>query len=99
MIGPLAPPAGTVARNWLVEAVKTGALTPPNCTAVTSKRLVPLRVTTVPAGPMPGVKEYILGRMAKTLVLMMRPPGAVISINPLPALVGTVAVICVAEAA
>jgi hypothetical protein len=67
-IGPLSAPAGTVAVIWVAEfSTNTVAGTPPNRTAVVPEKLVPVMVTTVPAGPVIGAKEAIEGAVVVTL--------------------------------
>ena len=63
-IGPVVPPTGAVTvRPVLVLPVMVPALaaTPLNVTAVAPLRLVPVRVTLVPAPPPVGVKLVMLG--------------------------------------
>ena len=71
----------------------------PNCTAVAPMKFVPLIVTLVPAGPLPGVKLVIVGGLStvKLLELLAEPPGVVTLMGPLEAPAGTVAWIAVAE--
>jgi hypothetical protein len=64
LIGPLAAPAGTVAVIVLAEFTLKPALVPLNSTAVAVLKLVPLIVTLVPTGPLPGVKLETVGGLA-----------------------------------
>jgi len=75
------------------------ALVPLNCTAVAPVKFVPLIVTLVPAGPLPGVKLVIVGGLStvKLLALLAVPPGVVTLIGPVVAPLGTVAAIEVDE--
>lgn len=71
--------------------------------AVVSK-LVPVRVTVVPAEPMVGVNPLIVGGptgvvTVKVALLVDEPVGAVTEIGPEVAPTGTLVVICAAEAA
>ena len=75
------------------------ALTPLNCTAVASVRLVPLMVTLLPTEPLAGAKLVIVGGliMVKLLPLVAVPAGVVTLMGPVVAPAGTVAWIAVAE--
>src|SRR5437773_8337137 len=75
------------------------AATPLKRTAVAPVRLFPLMVTEVPAGPLVGVNELVVGGdvTAKLLALVAVPPGAVTLIGPEVAPLGTVAVIWMFE--
>src|SRR5205814_2829266 len=61
LIGPLVGPAGTVAVIAVAEFTVKLALVPLNSTAEAPVKLVPLMVTLVPTGPLPGVKLVIVG--------------------------------------
>ncbi len=93
LIDPLEAPAGTVAWIAVAELTVKLALVPLNCTAVAPVKFVPLIVTLVPAGPLPGVKLVIVGGLStvKLLALLALPPGVVTLIGPLEAPAGTVA--------
>src|SRR6266480_2841072 len=99
LIGPLVAPAGTVAVIAVAEPTVKLALVPLNSTALAPVKLVPLMVTLVPTGPLPGVKLVIVGGLitVKLAALLAVPPGVVTLIGPLVAPAGTVAVIAVAE--
>jgi hypothetical protein len=91
LTGPVVAPAGTVA--WIVVAeftVKLAAL-PLNPTAVAPVKFVPVMVTTVPAGPLAGVKLVIAGATVKLPALVAVPPGAVTLSGPVVAPAGTAA--------
>ena len=82
--------------------MKVAADVPPNLTAVAPVRLVPVRVTDVPTGPLAGVKPVIVGAgvtvpVVKTAALAAVPPAAVTVIVPVVAPDGTTAVIRAAE--
>ena len=62
-----------------------------NLTAVAPVKLVPPIVTTVPTGPLAGVKLVILGATVKLFALVAVPPGAVTLKGPVVAPAGTVA--------
>ena len=60
-------------------------------------RPVPVMVTTVPTGPVPGEKPAMVGAVTVKLELLSSvPPGEMTPILPVVAPTGTVAVICVA---
>src|SRR5436190_17947284 len=101
LIGPLVAPAGTVAVIAVAEPTVKLALVPLNSTALVPVHFVPLIVTLVPTGPLPGVKLVIVGGLitVKLAALLAVPPGVVTLIGPLVAPAGTVAVIAVAELA
>ena len=61
LIGPLEAPAGTVAVIWLSLLTEKAAVVPLNFTAVAPLRLLPLRVTLVPAGPLVGANDVSVG--------------------------------------
>ena len=62
-INPVAAPAGTVTVIWVRAAftVAPGAAVPLKLTVGLAPKFVPLIVTTLPAGPLAGVKEVITG--------------------------------------
>src|SRR6266480_1578688 len=99
LIGPLVAPAGTVAVIAVAEPTVKLALVPLNSTAVAPLKLVPLIVTLVPTGPLPGVKLVIVGGLmtVKLAALLAVPSEVVTLIGPLETPAGTVAVIAVAE--
>src|SRR5882762_8903856 len=99
LIGPVVAPDGTVAVIAVAEFTVKLALVPLNSTDVAPVKFVPLIVTLVPAGPLPGVKLVMVGGLStvKLLALLAAPPGAVTLIVPLEAPAGTVAWIAVAE--
>ena len=49
-------PAGTVTLSVVAESTVKGAGTPPKVTEVAPVTLFPVRITTVPTGPLAGVK-------------------------------------------
>jgi len=81
----------------LESTVNAAAGVPLKATAVVPVKLVPVMVTLVPAGPLVGVKEVILGATmtVKSVALVPVPAGLVTLIFPVVAAAGTVAVICV----
>src|SRR5205823_7810643 len=99
LIGPLVAPAGTVVVIAVAELTVKLALALLNSTAVAPLKLVPLIVTLVPTGPLPGVKLVIVGGLitVKLAAVLAVPPGVVTLIGPLVAPAGTVVVIAVAE--
>jgi hypothetical protein len=89
---PVVAPVGTIA--WIAVADVTAkfvALTPLNFTAVAPVKFKPLIVTTVPTGPMAGVKLVILGATVKGAALVAVPPGVVTLSGPVVAPAGTAA--------
>jgi hypothetical protein len=99
LIDPLEAPAGTVAVIVVAEFTVKLALVPLNRTALAPVKFVPLMLTLVPTGPLPGVKLEIVGGLmtVKLPVLLAVPPAVVTLIGPVAAPAGTVAVIAVAE--
>ena len=93
LIGPVEAPAGTVAVIVVAEFTVNVALVPLNSTALAPVKLVPLMVTLVPTGPLPGVKLEIVGGLTtvKLPALFAVPPAVVTLIGPLEAPAGTVA--------
>jgi hypothetical protein len=67
------------------------AVVPLNFTAVVPVKFRPLIVTTVPAGPLVGVKLEIVGATVKLLALVAVPPAVVTLRVPVVAPAGTVA--------
>src|SRR5882762_5552727 len=99
LIGPVVAPDGTVAVIAVAEFTVKLALVPLNSTDVAPVKFVPLMVTLVPTGPLPGVKLVMVGGLTnvKLPVLLAVPPAVVTLIGPVVAPAGTVAVIAVAE--
>jgi hypothetical protein len=96
LILPVTAPAGTVSVIWVGELrVKGLPSVPPKLTAVAPLKFVPVTVTTVPTGPLVGVKPVIVGAetRVKLPLLSPYPAGVVTLILPLTAPAGTVAVI------
>jgi hypothetical protein len=81
-----------------LSTVKLAAAEPLNLTALAPVKFVPVIVTDVPASPLAGLKPEIVGafRIVKFVVDAAVPPGAPTRILPVPVLLATVAVICVA---
>ena len=61
VMGPVTFPAGTVAVTTVPEVTLNAAGTPLNATPTVVFRLMPEIVTSVPAGPLAGLKEMIDG--------------------------------------
>ena len=101
VIGPLLAPAGTTALMLVADCTVKVAALPLKATAVAPVNPEPLMVTRVPAGPLLGENELIAGAGAvvtlKLLVLRVAPYGVATEIGPLPAPVGTDAVIWVSD--
>src|SRR5205814_10567765 len=80
LIGPLVAPAGTVAVIAVAELTVKLALVPLNSTAEAPVKLVPLMVTLVPTGPLPGVKlEIVGGLMTVKLAALLAVPSEVVT--------------------
>src|SRR5215467_6640864 len=93
-MGPLAAPAGTVVLTVPELLTVNVATLPPNETAVTTVKFVPLIVTAAPTAPLAGVKEVIVGVTVKRVVVFKGPlPGVVTVMGPVVAPAGTVVVI------
>jgi hypothetical protein len=98
LIGPVVAPLGTVAVICVSEStVKEVAGVPLNLTAVAPVKVVPVMVTAVPTGPLPGVNDVICGVTVNGLALVAVPLGVVTWMVPVVAPIGTVAVISVSE--
>jgi hypothetical protein len=97
LIIPLVAPVGTVAAIDVAEVTVNVALVPLKATAEAPVKLRPVIVTAAPGAPLVGVNELTIGATVKLPALVPVPPAFVTEIVPLVALVGTVAVICVAE--
>ncbi len=108
-IEPVVAPDGTVAVMDVDELIVNVADVFLNFTSVTSQGLaggaqlkfVPVIVTKVPTGPLPGVKEVMVGAPAivtvKLVELVAVPPRVATEIRPVIAPAGTVAVTVVDE--
>lgn len=98
-IRPVVAPAGTVAVIRVEEFTVKVVPTPLNATDVMAVKLDPLIVTVVPAGPVAGVNDEIVGVRVTTKSAGLVPvPFEVVTVTrPVVAPVGTVAVICVGE--
>jgi hypothetical protein len=97
LIRPVFAPAGTVALMEVAEISVKAALTFPNLTSMVPRKFRPLIVTTVPTGPLGGVKPVTLGPTLKLIELMSVPFGVTTVTGPLFAPLGTVAVIELSE--
>src|SRR5256886_7897183 len=89
---PVVAPTGTVAVIEVSEPTVKVAVVPLNVTAVAPVRALPVRVTTVPARPLAGVKLATAGAAAATVKGIGRlpiPPGLVTVISPVRAPAGT----------
>ena len=97
-IFPVTAPVGTVAVTCVSEfTVGAIASTPPKVTFVVCARLTPVMVTTVPTGPLGGVKLVICGVTRKITLLESVPEGVTTLTVPVVAPAGTVVVIKEAE--
>ena len=99
---PVVAPTGTVAVMEVAETtLNVVAAMVLNFTAVAPVRFVPVIVTTVPTGPVAGVKVVMAGAgitvIVKTAVLIAVPSGVVMLILPVAAPEGTVAEIAVCD--
>src|SRR5256712_3662269 len=88
--GPVVAPAGTVAWIAVLEVTVKVALTPLKATAVAPVKFVPLIVTLVPTGPLPGAKLAMVGGLStlNELALVAVPPGVVTLNGPVVAPAG-----------
>ena len=92
LMGPDVALLGTVARSWVSElTVKEVAGVPLKVTALVPVKLLPVRVTWVPTGPLEGVKETMIGglRTVKLVAEEPEPSGVVTEIGPVVAPLGT----------
>ena len=99
-MGPVVAPAGTVAVSWVAEfTVNVGATVPLNVTRVAPVRSVPVMTTTVPTGPVTGVKLVMVGGVPTVngVAEVAMPPGVVTLMGPVVTPAGALTVICVAE--
>jgi len=97
---PVVAVAGTTAVTDVAVFAENVAVTPLNLTEETPVRFVPVITTLVPALPLVGVNDVMVGAAAtvKTVALFAGPPPVVVTWSRLVvAPAGTVAVICVAE--
>jgi hypothetical protein len=97
---PVIAPAGTVAVRLVSESTVKLAPAPPKATRVAPVKKNPVTVTSVPTGPLVGLKEVITGGAITMKSLPLEPvPSAVVTlIFPVVAEAGTIAVRLVSEA-
>lgn len=93
MMEPVAAPKGTVVVTVPELFTVNIADLPPNETAETPVKFVPVIVTPVPTGPLAGAKEVRAGVTVKRVVVTKGPPGVVTVMGPVVAPAGTVVVI------
>ncbi len=92
MIGPVVAAEGTVALSCDEETNVTAvALVPWNLTVEPALNPTPLIVTTVPAGPLAGLKEVTDRVGVKLAALPLEPAGVVTATRPVTAPFGTTA--------
>lgn len=91
-MSPLVAPAGTIALSEVADTGVMAAPMPLNCTPLTSARLGPTTVTTVPTGPTAGANELTVGRRTTTRsVALVAEPSTVVTVTrPLTAVAGSV---------
>jgi len=94
---PVVAPEGTVVFTEVAERTVKVAEAPLNATAVAPERFVPVIVTLVPALPLVGESDEIVGAAVdpvtlKLVELVAVPPAVVTAIGPVVAPAGTVAV-------
>jgi hypothetical protein len=106
VIGPVLAPLGTVALIDVSVVTENVAVAPLNVTLLAPVRCVPVIDTVVPAGPLVGVNDEIVGAAggggvvtSKDAPLVAVPPPVVTAIAPDVAPLGTAALIDVSEAA
>ena len=98
VIGPVVAVEGTVAFSWVDEMwVTLDARVPLNFTLELLLNPVPVIITTVPAGPLVGLKPVIDSVTVKFEALVPVPAGVMTEILPVTAPVGTVALIWVPD--
>ena len=90
-IAPVVAPLGTVAVMLVAELTVKLAADPLNFTLVAPVKFVPVIITVVPTGPLPGVNELIDGggMNVNEPELVAVPPGVVTEIGPVVAPSGT----------
>ena len=94
----MAAPAGTLVVIWVSESTVKAPAVPLKVTAIAPVKLAPVTVTTVPTGPLIGVKPVIIGDVTvKSLTLKAVPAALVTLILPVVAPAGTVALIWLSE--
>lgn len=92
-IRPVCAPVGTVAVTcWSEFTVNWAGTLLPKPTPCVCVRLFPVMVTTVPTGPLGGLKLTIDGATRNLRLLLSTPPGVVTAINPVVAPAGTAVV-------
>jgi hypothetical protein len=91
VIAPVLAPDGTVALMLVVLFTVYTASVPLNLTLVTAVKLLPVMLTLVPTGPVPGVKLLTVGAgiTVNELPLLAEPAGLVTLTNPVVAVFGT----------
>lgn len=100
LMGPVVAVVGTVAVILVEVFTVKVAATPLNVTEVAPVKFVPLMVTEVPADPLVGVNDVMVGPAGVTTkleLLVAVPCGVMTWIAPVPAVVGTTAVIRIGE--
>jgi hypothetical protein len=100
LILPVDALAGTTAVIWFGELTLNAAFTLPNLTMVVLVKPLPVKVTTVPAGPSAGLNDVMTGAPWVTPKLVAEvpvPEGELTEIWPEVAPLGTTAVILVEE--
>ena len=90
-IFPVTAPVGTVAVTWVSEWTVNVASFPSNVTLVGCVKLTPVIVTTVPTGPLGGLKLLICGETRNFGVLVSVTPEVVTVTKPVVAPAGTLA--------
>ena len=95
VIGRVTAPVGTVALICVLETsvIAPVAVGDPNAILVTPLNVFPVIVTTVPAAPLDGANDVIVGRTPKLTTLVAVPAGVVTVIFAVSAPAGTCAVI------
>jgi len=75
-IFPVTAPVGTVVVICVSELMVNVAALPANFTVVACRKLVPVRITCVPTGPVVGVKLFRTGAILKDCGEVRFPPGS-----------------------
>lgn len=97
VIGPVVAVEGTVAFSWVAETCVVDAACPLNLTAELELKPAPWIVTTVPVGPLAGLKLVSENVGVKVAALVPVPAAVVTAILPAVAAFGTTAVTLVGE--
>ena len=79
---PVTAPTGTLVVICVSELTVNDAVLPENFTAVACRKLVPVRMTCVPTGPLVGAKLVNTGKILKLCSEVRFPPGSFTVMTP-----------------